>query len=524
MSAPRVDRVERHPVLIVGAGIAGFSVALNLPECTILTRGPVGQGGSTAWAQGGIAAAVDAADSAREHAQDTLRAGAGLVDEEAARALTEGGPKAIAWLIELGAHFDLDPEGHLALGREGGHGRRRVVHAEGDATGAEILRALATAARSRAGIRMVPDSRAVDLATQDGRVVGVLAVSAAGERTLHLAPAIVLATGGASRVFSHTTNPPEATGDGIAMAARAGATLADMEFEQFHPTALDAGLDPMPLLTEALRGEGAILVNREGKRFMEGVHPDRELAPRDVVARAIWTELQAGRGAFLDVREVLRRAGPQGFMLCRKAAHAAGLDPEAEPLPVSPAAHYHMGGIAVDLEGRSSLPGLWAAGECTSTGVHGANRLASNSMLEGVVFGQAAAQAIAAAGPLSMRLDSVELPLDLEALTISDDPEAIAEVRRIMWEHVGLVRDAEGLHLAVEALATLEGAPGLEFRNMRMVGEMIARSALQREESRGTHFRTDFPALAEGPAEHSLLAGEPVPAAAVSLEGRGASS
>lgn len=522
MGAICVNRVERHPVLIVGAGIAGFSIALNLKECTILTRGPVGKGGSTAWAQGGIAAAVDEADSAREHAQDTLKAGAGLVDPEAAKFLTEGGPRAIQWLIGLGARFDLDDKGNLELGREGGHGRRRVVHAEGDATGAEIMRALADAARRHPGITMTPESRAIDLATKDGAAVGVLCAGPADERVLHLSPNVVLATGGASRVFSHTTNPPEATGDGIAMAARAGAALADMEFEQFHPTALDGGLDPMPLLTEALRGEGANLVNRAGDRFLEGVHPDRELAPRDVVARAIWKELQAGRGAFLDVREVLRTEGPDGFLLCRKAAREAGLDPEVEPLPVSPAAHYHMGGVAVDLSGRTSVPGLWAAGECTSTGVHGANRLASNSMLEGVVFGKAAAEAIEEDGARSLRLEEVELPGDLADLAVPSDLAAIAEVRRIMWERVGLVRDASGLLEAAEALARLEGAPGLEFRNLRMVGEMMARCALERRESRGTHFRTDYSSPAEGQAEHSMITVDRAPTVRVPLSTVGA--
>ncbi len=516
MNAPRVDRVERHPVLIVGAGIAGFSVALNLPQCTILTRGPVGQGGSTAWAQGGIAAAVDAADSAREHAQDTLKAGAGLVDPEAAKALTEGGRQAIDWLVELGAEFDQDAQGHLELSREGGHGRRRVVHAEGDATGAEILRALATAAKSRAEIRMVPDSRAIDLATQGGRVVGVYAVSESGERTLHLAPCVVLATGGASRVFSHTTNPPEATGDGIAMAARAGATLADMEFEQFHPTALDAGLDPLPLLTEALRGEGATLLNRESRRFMEGVHPDRELAPRDVVARAIWAELQNGRGAFLDVREVLKEAGPDRFLLCRRAAKEAGLDPERDLLPVSPAAHYHIGGVAVDLQGRSSLPGLWAVGECSSTGVHGANRLASNSLLEGVVFGRAAARAISEASRTNADA-AIELPEDAGHFDLARNDAAVAQVRLTMWEKVGLVRDEPGLQNAVSTLESISPGSSLEARNLRLVGELIARSAVQRHESRGTHFRADFPTLSAEAAVHSLLTATPVARIAIPI-------
>ena len=518
MAMPNVDRVEVSPVLIVGAGIAGLSVALSLPQCTILTRGPLGQGGSTAWAQGGIAAAVDEADSAADHARDTLKAGGGIVDAQAAERLTEGGKEAIRWLIELGAEFDFDDHGELALSREGGHGRRRVVHAEGDATGAEILRALTTASRKHSGIRLSPESRAIDLALHHGRVVGVLAEKPSGARILHLAPAVVLATGGASRIFSHTTNPPESIGDGAAMAARAGATLGDMEFEQFHPTALVAGLDPLPLLTEALRGEGATLINELGERFMPGQHPDAELAPRDVVARAIWSQLQSGHQVFLDSRKVMRESGPERFSLCRLAAEAAGIDPNQEPLPVSPAAHYHVGGVAVDLDGRSSLPGLWAVGEATSTGVHGANRLASNSLLEGVVFGVAAARSIRGSQLSVEGIRGVDLPTDLDRLTADPQPDLVASIRATMWEKVGLIRDEDGLKGAIEELGSVaERATSLEARNLRFVAEIVARAALARQESRGTHFRADFPSPNPDLAKRSFQHFIPVPTETVSL-------
>ena len=495
MNPLKIDRVERSPLLIIGAGIAGLSAALSVRECTVLARSPAGKGGATAWAQGGIAAAIDAADSAAEHAKDTLAAGGGIVDPAAAKMLTEAGLDAIEWLISLGADFDRTAEGVLALSREGGHHRRRVVHAEGDATGAEILRALTDAAGRSPGIRFAAGARALDFAIWNGRVVGAIAQRTDGSYVLHLAPATVLATGGACRVYSHTTNPGESAGDGVAMAARAGATLADMEFVQFHPTALDTGLDPMPLLTEALRGEGATLVNESGERFLTAVHPDAELAPRDVVARAIWEQLQSGRRVFLDVRRVLSSGDREGFALCRMAANRAGFDPEIDLLPVAPAAHYHIGGVAVDLEGRSSLPGLWAAGEAASTGVHGANRLASNSLLEGVVFGRAAGRSAEGDEFELSEMSRVELPSDLAKIGANADEGLVQIVRKAMWERVGLVRSAGGLNEALndfEALRT-ESAKSTPSRNVRLVAELITQAALTRTESRGVHYRMDHP-------------------------------
>lgn len=489
----RFDHVEQAPVLIVGAGVAGLSAALALRGSTVLTCGNLGEGGSTAWAQGGVAAAMDAEDTAADHARDTLKAGAGIVDEEAVRHLTESAPAAIRWMLELGARFDRDPSGSLALSREGGHGRRRVVHADGDATGIEILRTLTEAAKRRPDVRMVEQARAVDLAMADGRVVGVVALVAGKGLSLFLSPNVLLATGGAGQVFARTTNPPESTGDGIAMAARAGATLADMEFVQFHPTALNVDLDPMPLLTEALRGEGAQLVNDLGERFMAGQHPDLELAPRDIVARAIWRQIKAGRRVFLDAREVMRGKSHGGFGLCRAAAAKAGIDPETELLPVSPAAHYCIGGIAVDADGRSSLPGLWAAGETSSTGVHGANRLASNSLLEGMVFGGDSARSITSQVENSERIVSVEVPRDLHSLTGEPCPAAIRAIREIMWQQVGVERSAQSLQHGLRQLQDIDTGGDFSARNLKVVGTLIAEASLARKESRGAHFRSDFP-------------------------------
>lgn len=489
----RFGYVERAPVLIVGAGVAGLSAALALDGATVLTCGNLGQGGSTAWAQGGVAAAMDAEDTPSDHARDTLKAGAGIVDDAAVRHLTESAPAAIRWMLELGARFDRDPSGSLALSREGGHGRRRVVHADGDATGIEILRTLTEAARRRNDVRMVEGARALDLVTSKGRAVGVVARMSDGRLALFLSDAVLLATGGAGRVFAHTTNPPEANGDGIAMAARAGAELADMEFVQFHPTALDVDLDPMPLLTEALRGEGAQLVNDQGERFMQGQHPDLELAPRDIVARAIWRQLQAGRTTFLDARDVMRGKSHGGFGLCRAAAVRAGLNPELDLLPVSPAAHYCIGGIAVDPEGRSSLPGLWAAGETSSTGVHGANRLASNSLLEGMVFGADAARAIRLEPSRPAPPDSVEVPADLDRLDGTEKPAAVSAIRELMWREIGVERSEACLAQALKDLDAIETDGDLAARNLKLVGKLIAMASRERKESRGAHFRSDYP-------------------------------
>jgi L-aspartate oxidase len=337
---------------------------------------------------------------------------------------------------------------------------------------------------------------AIDLAVEDGQVVGLLAVHEDGRRVLHLAPAVVLATGGLGRLYLHTTNPREATGDGLAMAARAGARLVDLEFVQFHPTALATGADPMPLLTEALRGEGAVLIDETGERFMLAEHPDAELAPRDVVARAIWRRSMAGHRVFLDATKAVGSELPEHFPTVFQLCQEHGLDPRTEPIPVAPAAHYHMGGIAVDENGRTSLSGLWACGEVTATGAHGANRLASNSLLEALVFGARVADDLRAGLPAGRTPRGRLAGAVSSGIAAPGDAELTAAVRRLMWEKVGLVRDEAGLSQAVDELARLAARHRQvsgEARNLLGVGRLLAAAALERRESRGGHYRTDYP-------------------------------
>jgi L-aspartate oxidase len=395
-------------------------------------------------------------------------------------------------------HFDTGPDGALLLSREGGHQRRRVLHSGGDSTGAAMMRALVAAGAAAEHVETVPFAFAADLVVMGGRVVGVTVRTDDGERLLALAPAVVLATGGVGRLYAHTTNPPEVTGDGLAMAARAGARVADLEFVQFHPTALAAKHDPMPLLTEALRGEGALLVDESGERFMLGEHPDAELAPRDVVARAIFRRRQGGGRVYLDATAAVGSSFPERFPTVFELCMEEGIDPRREPVPVAPAAHYHMGGVDADLDGRTSLPGLWAVGEVARSGVHGANRLASNSLLEATVFGQRAGESVRAAMPA---------PVDEgEAVGAADDPGSapaagstaplVAELRRVMDERVGVIRGRAGLAAGLEAIEDLGARVkpvASEARNMIEAARLIARAALVRTESRGAHFRSDYP-------------------------------
>ena len=490
------DLTRLDAPIVVGAGVAGLSVALGLPRAYVITAPEMG---STWWAQGGIAAAMASDDSPNEHADDTLAVSGGLAVADAVDALTAGGPEAIAQLIRIGAEFDRDEDGALLLAREGGHQKRRVIHADGDATGAEVMRALNEAVASTDQVTEIK-GRVIDLVRVNGRIGGV--ITADGKRRhIYTGPAVVLATGGAGRMYANTTNPPGVTGDGIVIAGRAGARLADLEFVQFHPTALLAGKDPMPLLTEALRGEGATLVDPHGRRFMDQYHPMAELAPRDVVARAIFWQYDHGSGAYLDARSIPNFH--ERFPTVTAHALSVDLDPSTNLLPVSPAAHYFMGGIDADTNGRTTVSGLWAVGECSSTGVHGANRLASNSLLEGLVFGARVAADVAVAHEM---LDGeVSVPKDALDLPVTAGP-ALEDLRKVMWDRVGLVRTGNGLWEARNAILGLQSILNrtIAGRNAATLSLLMVMAALRRSESRGGHYRADYPE-ADPMQEHRTL-------------------
>jgi L-aspartate oxidase len=490
-----------HDVVIIGGGIAGLFCALQLAPrpVTILTGPRLGEGSSSAWAQGGLAAAVAAGDTPQAHVRDTVAAGAGIVDEALANDMCREAAARISDLIAYGVPFDKEIDGSLAVGREAAHSARRIVHVKGDLAGKAIVAALVEAVRRTPAIRVHEGLTAEDLVADDGRITAVLVRSSSG-RTVIPTRAVVLATGGIGHLYSVTTNPSEAIGSGLAMAARAGAVLADTEFVQFHPTAIAVGQDPAPLASEALRGEGATLVNRAGKRFMEALHSEAELAPRDVVARGVFAEIAAGRGAFLDTRSAIGGAFPDRFPTIYRSCIAAGIDPVRDLIPVAPAAHYHMGGIDTDAQGRTSLDGLWAVGEVASTGVHGANRLASNSLLEAVVFAARAAQDIdtqdfgAHVPPSAASSPASPARLAPPAATASADSFKLDDLRALMSRHVGVVRNAEGLALALGVIARIErGAAAPALRNAATAALLIAAASWRRCESRGAHYRKDFP-------------------------------
>jgi L-aspartate oxidase len=496
----RLDAVREADVVVLGAGAAGLSVALGLAgrRVDLLAKGPLGRTGASPLAQGGVAGAVGPGDSSALHAADTLAVAGELGDPRAVARLTEEGPERLGQLLALGARFDRDATGQLDLAREAAHSRARVLHSR-DATGAEVVRALGQALAGRSGLSVFERAFALDLVLDGGRVAGVLARHADGALVLHRARAVVLATGGIGRVFARTTNPAEATGDGLALAWRAGARLADLELVQFHPTALDVGADPMPLLTEALRGAGAVLVDGVGRRLLADFGPQGELLPRDVVARALWSALASGRSTLLDAREAVGESFPERFPTVFEACRRHGVDPRVEPIPVAPAAHYHMGGVDVDLDGRTSIASLWAAGEVACTGVHGANRLASNSLLEALVFGARVARSLTETLP-HLRRPAGPLALPPVAAAPEPDPESLAAaeagIRQLMWERAGLVRTGEGLREALAAIDALaEGIPAVarEAGNLAIVARLVATAALARPESRGAHFRADCP-------------------------------
>jgi L-aspartate oxidase len=498
--------IETDGALILGGGIAGLFTALKLAPlpALIVTGVRPGHAGSSVWAQGGVAAAIGEGDSWENHLRDTLSAGAGLCDSAHAEILVREGPDRINDLIGLGTPFDRDGGGNLALGLEAAHGRPRIVHVAGDRAGATITGTLVSAVDGCPSIGILDGLHAIELALQDGRVVGLFVRQGAGAEsrlTLIRGRAVVFATGGVGALYGVTTNPPEARGEGLGMAARAGALIADPEFVQFHPTAIAGARDPAPLATEALRGEGAVLVNEKGVRFLSTVHPHGELAPRDLVARAIHREIARGGKVYLDCRNVGEDL-EHHFSTVYAAAKALGIDPTRELLPVSPAAHYHMGGIATDENGRTSLDGLWACGECASTGVHGANRLASNSLLEALVFGARVAANIR--GEVSAGVpQGRQLPkLSGEALPVPPPQR----MRQLLSAHAGIERDAAGLEDTLSQIQAIEraGRTTTSLLNMTATAKLIVAAALQRTESRGAHFRTDYPQT-NGVAEHTYL-------------------
>ena len=474
--------------VIIGGGLAGLTAASALaPQPVLLvTMAPLGFEASSALAQGGVAASLGADDDVPLHLADTLAAGDGLCDQAVASAILGSAPAAIEQLVRFGVEFDRDAGGNILLGLEAAHSRRRIVHAGGDATGRDIIRALARKVDETPSITVCEATAARRLIVDDNAVRGVLCETAQGP-VVFATDRAVIATGGIGGLFLHTTNPAGSFGQGIALAARAGADMADLEFIQFHPTALDSKSFPLKLISEAVRGEGAILIDERGDRFMAN-EPGAELAPRDVVARAVWRHLAAGHRVFLDARNVagldVARRFPTITALCREA----GIDPVTQPIPIRPAAHYHMGGIAVDQRGRTSVDGLWACGEVASTGLHGANRLASNSLLEAAVCGGWVARDVAATAATRRR--PPRLP---ESSALRSDP---ASVRPILSRAAGVLRDGDGLRAAARALYPL-AVSHQAASDPAIVGLMIVMSALRRRESRGAHARTDFPEHAD---------------------------
>ncbi|RZU19889.1 L-aspartate oxidase [Kribbella rubisoli] len=506
LAAPGPGWTDSVDVVVIGSGVAGLSAALKARELgsvLVVTKDVVASG-STQWAQGGIAAALDPEDSPEDHLQDTLVAGAGLSDPEAVRVLVTEGPDAVRDLIELGARFDTLADGEISLGREGGHHRNRIAHAGGDATGAEIERALVAAVKRAKDIRLIEHALVLDLLTaEDGAVAGVT-LHVMGEGQLDgvgaiRTRAVILASGGLGQLYAATTNPSVSTGDGMALALRAGAKVRDLEFIQFHPTVLWLGKSAkgqQPLVSEAVRGEGAFLVDHTGKRFMQGQHELADLAPRDIVAKAIMRQMLAtGKDhVYLDARHFGDEKWRVRFPTILASCRSHGIDPVRELIPVAPACHYSSGGVRTDLNGQTSVPGLYACGEVACTGVHGANRLASNSLLEGLVFARRIAAHLADGLP-----ERKEPIVDVRTPGLVD-ADVVPELQRAMTAGAGVIRSAAGLSEAgatigklIEQPADEPGTPGWEATNLVTVASALLAAATAREESRGAHWREDHP-------------------------------
>lgn len=519
--ANRSMSAQAHDIVVVGSGIGGMACALSLAPrpVTLITKTPQLQGGSSLFAQGGIAAAIGPGDSPEAHAADTMSAGAGLSDAQRTKTLTGEGAASLEWLLEEGIPFDRDMNGTLALAKEAAHRFPRVVHAGGDTTGHVLVHSLIERVRAAPTIKVVEGTFAYDLVIRKGRVQGLVTFNHSDGFVFHEASAVVLATGGIGMTWWQTTNPVEATGDGLAMAARAGARLAGLEFVQFHPTALavesESGAS-LPLLTEALRGAGATLLDESGDRFMLLEHPSAELAPRDIVARAIQKRTQDGQRVCLDLRPVLSGKNGNAFPQAMQTAEAAGFDPFEEPLPITPAAHYHMGGVEVDDVGRTSVSGLWACGEVATTGIHGANRLASNSLLEAVVYARRVASELGAKSePRKLHTDrGPVMPKIPTGAALECIDQIVDKTRKIMSQDVGILRSGKGLDRAYNQLTGLDrrlnelhrpAASSLpasascirrwgEARNLILIARLVTFAASRRLESRGAHYRNDYPA------------------------------
>lgn len=490
-------------ILIIGGGLAGLFTALKLAPlpCTVLTPVPLGEGASSAWAQGGIAAAIGEGDSVESHVADTLVAGAGLCDPAMVRLMASEASDRIIDLLEYGVPFDRDLGGKLIQSREAAHSAHRIVRVKGDQAGRAIMSALIAAVRATPSIRVVEGAEAYEL-IQDGNGAIAGARAEVKGRTLRFSAShVVLATGGAGQLYAVTTNPKEAWGSGLAMGFKVGATIANPEFVQFHPTAIDIGRDPAPLATEALRGEGAILVDRNGHRFMPDIHNDAELAPRDIVARGVFSAIKAGRGAFLDARKTIGAHFPDLFPTVYAACREAGIDPVTDLIPIAPAAHYHMGGIWTDANGRAlginAPEGLFAVGEVACTGVHGANRLASNSLLEAVVFGARVAASIRTRDGFSFAEAIDEGAAVNEGSASEAEVAQIAALRGAMQAEAGVLRQASGLARIYRdnILFALDKGTSRKVRNMALVAGLVCHAAETRRESRGGHARGDFPKL-----------------------------
>ncbi len=516
-SSNEAVEVVRCRFAIIGSGIAGLWTALHLAPSgpvAVITKSKLRES-NTQYAQGGIAVALPHTDSPLLHKQDTLEAGAGLCDEPAVDILTREGPEVVRELIGRGAQFDRQ-NGRLHYTREAAHRTRRILHSHGDATGAEVQRVASDSAVELPQIQIYEETAAAELLIVEGECVGVEAVTTPeGQRRRFVADHTLVATGGGGWLYKYSTNPPVATADGVGLAFRAGAALQDLEFVQFHPTALaDAGY-PKYLISEAVRGEGALLLNSQGEAFMQQYHRLKELAPRDVVARAVFTEMAADNNhqVYLDFSPLGETVMHERFPGIIAELHRRGFHPENGPIPITPAAHYMMGGIATDLHGHTGIPRLFACGECTSCGLHGANRLASNSILDGLVFGKRCAQAMTAVPPLSSQRQQQAANLPTAPLA-AGPVELKQQIPELMWKQVGIIRHGDGLRQACEVLAQwqqqIQGRlnptiPELEAANMCQTAWLIATAANHRQESRGAHWREDFPQSSEQWRKHILL-------------------